>query len=175
MLHTTPIKAAPVKAEATIEVLLIESNQSRLALRANHILRLHQFDPSAILPAEPAAPSYLRGFFDWRGVYLPLVDLAILLGLKSNLDLADTQQILMLEQAGQVVGLLVESAQQIERVAVADIILLPPIIEQNRLKPVVWALWRRSETELIPLIEPSAALSPDEWQSLSQQGQQITE
>ena len=156
-----------VHPDPTLEVLLIKLDAQLFALRARQIIRLQQFKADQLLPSTNIQLPYLHGLLGWRGTYLPLLDLATLLELTPG-SLDDSQQVLVLEQVGQPVGLLVQAAQQIERFNLADLHLLPPLIEQNLLKPAVWALWKRSPTELIPLFDPGALLSQTEWQAVSQ-------
>ena len=64
----------------------------------------------------PHAPAFMRGVINLRGTVLPIIDLAIRLGLPSNAR-SDRDVIIVVQAADQTVGLLVD--------AVSDILAIP--------------------------------------------------
>ncbi len=159
-------EVAPKSTLNSLEVLLVEVGKTAIAIRASRVGRLRQYNPDQLLKPEELGQVGFPGFLGFMGaVGLPLIDLATLLELESSL--ADkTFQVLTIEQNNLMLGFVVGATQEIERVSLKDIQLLPPLIEEMRLKPAVWGLWQQSQDKLIPLVEPTAALSAADLQFL---------
>ena len=161
------------KAESlqpTLEVLLIQVGQTKLGVRAKNIIRLQSYAPEMLFQPAHDAPKFLLGLLGWRGTYLPLLDLNRLLQQPPVPAEQPGQQVLVIEWESRKVGFLVQVAEQIERIWVRDLRLLPSVVEKNLIKPAVWAIWQPQPDELIPLLEPALTLDANDWQAVDQHG-----
>lgn len=75
----------------------------------------------------PHAPSSVRGVTNMRGRVLPVVDLNARLGLKES-DITSLSRILVVESKGRLIGLLVDSVQQVLRLSLKAVQPAPPDI-----------------------------------------------
>ncbi len=148
----------------SLEVLILEVAELLVAVRARKVIRLQSFEPELLHTAEPDRLPGLIGFLGWHDTTFPLLNLATLLDLPAQ----SGQQVLVVERNGQQVGFLVQNIQQIERMSLKDVRLLPVLIEENRLKPVVWAFWERQTDQILSLIDLLACLDEAGWQQLEE-------
>ncbi len=160
----TAILASQLKTE-TLELVLIRLGEHYFGIRAAAVQRLEKLSLALLLRPEFESHPALCGFL--RVNQLPVFDLARLLGLESRVM---PEQLLQMESGGRRAGFMVEQAAEVVRVGLDELALIPAIIEQHRLRPAAWALWRKSEQEIIVLIEPIESLSAEEWQQISKQG-----
>ena len=145
----------------SLEVLVVQTGGIWLAVRATRVGRLRRYNPSDVIPSETTSIPAFLGIIGSLG--LPLLNLATLLDLESE-SLGQEAQVLVMEHDGLAAGFVVEVAQEIERAELQTLRLLPPLIEELRLKPAIWALWQRTPETLIPLVEPLSILTEAEWQ-----------
>jgi chemotaxis signal transduction protein len=167
---------------STFEVLVFCVGETWLAVRANRIQRLMAYTNEAIKPPtahDPAFPALL-GFFEpssildkkegdltspQSGKFLvslerfPVLALNTLLELSAPVGETSYKQIICFEHNGGTVGFAIETALEIERANVTDVRVLPAWVEKSRHKPVVWALWQRTDDDLLPLVDPLEAIS----------------
>lgn len=73
----------------------------------------------------PHAPEPVRGITNMRGRVLPVVDLRVRLGIKEA-EISDSSRILVVESWGRLIGLLVDSVQQVVRLSRNGVKSLPP-------------------------------------------------
>lgn len=73
----------------------------------------------------PHAPNPVRGVTNMRGRVLPVVDLNVRLGLKES-DITSLSRILVVESKGRLIGLLVDSVQQVLRLSLKAVQPAPP-------------------------------------------------
>ncbi len=148
-----------------LELLVIQSGESKLAIRAAAINRLRRFKLAEIQPLDNQTIPGGLGHIPSQN--LPVLHLAGLLGLDNSQPLDEaTCQIIVTEFQGQDVGFVVEQAHEMERAELQDIHLLPAVIEQLLYKPAVWALWQPSPENIVPLVDLSLTLNSSEWQQL---------
>lgn len=154
-------------SSTSIEVLLVQIGDQWLGVRTKRLLRLAPFSLNRLSPIPEELSSLLPALLGVvsQADNMPVIDLVRLLELPLETR-PSSEQMMIIEYEGLAVGFVVQVAQEIERVNLKDIRLLPRLVEQSLVKPVVWAIWQRSAEEPIPLIEPTEALSLSEWNFL---------
>lgn len=90
-------------------------------LPASEVVQMESYDGATPVPG---APSYVAGVIQVRGRVVPVVDLRVRFGLPSVEHTLDTR-VVVVERAGRVVGLLVDFAREVLRLA-ADELKPPP-------------------------------------------------
>jgi len=161
-------KPTPPKARAGVansidklEMLLLQANDSLFGVRAGQVLRLLGLRRELLVPEMDLHPALLGRL---KGSDLPVFDLCHLLGLEAKPG--DSEQLLVVENQGYVIGLLASAVREISRASIETLAPLPAFIEQNREKEVAWALWKSPEGWVV-LIDPAHLLTSDEWQNLA--------
>ncbi len=112
-------------------------------LRANKITRV------------PDAPYPIRGITNMRGRLLPVVDLRLRLGLKKA-KINDKSRILVTEANGRLIGLLVDSVEQVARLITSAIKPPPKDIVTEKSKYITGVYYFNEK--LIILLEPYQVL-----------------
>lgn len=80
---------------------------------------------TSLITRVPHAPQSVRGVTNMRGRVLPVVDLRVRLGLRET-DVDQLSRILVVESKGRLIGLLVDSVQQVVRLAINKVQPLSP-------------------------------------------------
>jgi hypothetical protein len=137
-----------------LEVLIIRVAGQWFGLRSDRQIRLLQIGTSPLnKPADPAL-AQLAGLLGELGTTgLPVFDLAYLLKLPSDPAASPSGQLVQLTLNGHAFGFAIEQAQEIQRIPLTQIHQLPPLIKNLQIRPAVWAVWQRSQSELIPLLD----------------------
>lgn len=153
----------------SLEVVLIELGNTRLAVRAANIKRLQRLNLFELEAPGPQAHPALRGYIYSNN--MPIFDLAQLFELEDAPPRYKKEdQILIINYRGRAAGFVVEQAQEVIRVGLNEVDPLPAIVEESRSRPAAWALWRKSQEELIILVEPTECFSADEWSQVTNKG-----
>ncbi len=149
-------------AAQAMELILIEAGQRRFAIRASSIKRLQRIKLAELEAPAPQAPRALCGYLKLTN--LPIFDLTILLGLETS-PVALEAPILIASYGNRQAGFIVEQTHEVKRAGLNELDVLPRIVEQARLRPAAWALWRNPEVkdQIIILIEPTECLTAEEW------------
>ena len=154
-------------SSTSIEVLLVQIGNQWLGIRTKRLVRLAPFSLTRLSPVPEELSTLLPALLGVvsQADNMPVIDLMTLLDLSLEAR-PSSEQMMIIEYEGLAVAFVVQVAQEIERINLKDIKLLPRLVEQSLLKPVVWAIWQRSAEEPIPLIEPTEALSLSDWNFL---------
>jgi hypothetical protein len=165
MLDFRTTKAA-IRTE-TLQLVLIETGKIYLAVRASSIKRLQRINLSELdLPERGIHPALCAYIYSSN---LPIFDLAQLLGL-GNTNYNTEIQILITERGNRQAGFIVDQAQEVVQIGLNELDVLPTIVERSRLRPAAWAIWRRSTTDIMVLIEPTECFTAEEWQIVINKG-----
>jgi chemotaxis signal transduction protein len=150
-----------------LELVLVETGQTFLAVRASGIKRLQRISRGELQKPEQEVHPALWGYLPPTD--LPVFDLAQLLELGSIAP-GKEYQILIIERDGYRAGFIVGQAQEVLRAGLDELDVLPALVERSRLRPAVWALWRRTKQDLTILVEPTDCLTAEEWQCVLNKG-----
>ena len=107
-----------------LELLAFDLGTETYAL---DILRLRGIVTRRPATEVPRAPAYLLGVISLRGQIVPLIDLRLRLGLPGSPQTRATR-ILVVEQAGESFGLLVDSVRQVVRLRDDELEARPPAL-----------------------------------------------
>ncbi len=141
-------RAAP---RTYLEILVIRVAGQWFGLRSDRQIHLLHFEASQLRQPDGPALAQISGLLGELGEKrLPVLDLAYLLELPTD-SLAN--QLVQLTLNGQTFGFAIEQAQEIQRVALAELHQLPPLIKHLHTRAAVWAVWQRSAEDLIPLLD----------------------
>ncbi len=151
----------------SLELLLVQVGEDWVGVRVRQVLHLSRFEPTQLVPAQAHETLAVPPLLGWFGLEKrPVLDFGALLHDTPASPAPLTGQIMLVENERMILGFLIQAAQEIERAKVADLYLLPALIEQMLLRPAVWALWQRRPDELVPLVAPDAAFDPAHRQAL---------
>lgn len=75
----------------------------------------------------PRAPSFVKGIINLRGDVIPIIDLRDKFGLESREQTTDSR-VIVVEVAGRLMGMVVDSASQVVRIPVSQIDPPPPVM-----------------------------------------------
>ncbi len=162
-------RANPPAAKITaLELLVIRLGGQWFGVRSDTNLRLLSFEAARLMPPANPALGQLPGLLGVLGedAQLPVFDLAHLLALTPPPQAAPPGQLIQVTLNRRAFGFAIDQAQEIQRVALAELKQLPPFMQQLRSRPVVWAVWQRSSTELMPLLDLQAVLEKPAKQTL---------
>lgn len=102
------------QGSAPMEFIAFHVGEQTFCIDITAVREIRGWTPATPLPH---APSFVRGVINLRGAVLPVIDLAARLGLPSTEPTA-RHAVMVVQNQGQVVGLLVE--------AVSNIMMVPP-------------------------------------------------
>jgi purine-binding chemotaxis protein CheW len=88
------------------------------------IMSVREIRGGTTATALPHAPDFVRGVINLRGNVLPILDLAVRLGLPRRISDADRHVIIVVDVGGRMVGLMVDAVSDILTAAAED--LQPP-------------------------------------------------
>ncbi|MEE4297445.1 MAG: chemotaxis protein CheW [Wenzhouxiangella sp.] len=118
----------------------------------------------------PMMPDYVRGVVNLRGNVVPVIDLPVRFGwTASPLNKRTCIVMLELENADPApinVGIVIDSVSEVLEIE-SDHISAPPRLGTKISPDFISGMGRVGE-DFIVLLEPRTALSPDEWQGLSE-------
>jgi purine-binding chemotaxis protein CheW len=102
-----------VPAAPTVLHVLFKVDDAEYVVPAADVLQMESFTSATKVPG---APPYVKGLVHIRGRVVPLVDMRARFGLPPVEVTLDTR-IIVLDQGGRTVGLLVDSAREVVRIA----------------------------------------------------------
>lgn len=144
-----------------LELLLIETGSSQYAIRAAHIMRLTK-ETSLQLRNDKTPSENQEAYIGYiRQLDIPVYDLALLLGESVPDDSQGNEQVIIMNDPDvgqQAFGFRVSNTAEVVSVNFNELVALPEIVEYNKIKPFVWAFWRKinneNDSEIISLIDP---------------------
>ena len=113
-------------ADGTVEILSFRLAGQEYAIDIMQVREIRGWSRATPLPH---APAYMRGVINLRGTVLPVIDLAERLGL-APLAAGDRAVVIVIEDKGQVTGLLVEAVSDILIVDAGDLQAPPALSAQ---------------------------------------------
>ncbi len=97
------------EADSTVEILSFQLAGQEYGIDVMQVREIRGWSRATPLPH---APTYVRGVINLRGTVLPVIDLAERLGL-APLAAGDRAVVIVIEDKGQITGLLVEAVSDI--------------------------------------------------------------
>jgi purine-binding chemotaxis protein CheW len=110
----------------TVEILSFQLSGQEYGLDIKQVREIRGWSRATPLPH---APTYMRGVINLRGTVLPVIDLAERLGLQP-LAAGDRAVVIVIQDRGQVTGLLVEAVSDILIVNAGDLQAPPALSAQ---------------------------------------------
>ena len=113
----------------------------------------------------PQAPSFIEGVIDLRGQVIAVVDLARQFGLPAQKQQSLTARIVVVEVAGQTVGLLVDQVPGVLKIEQENIEPTPELIQTEIKRDYIKGVGKLGE-RLIILLELNNVLAPHEIEAV---------
>jgi len=132
------------------------------------ITSLHEIVRVPEITAVPDAPDYLEGVINLRGKIVSVMDLRKRFGEKSA-EVKKHNRILVVEHAGRLAGLIVDSASEVLKIP-ADAVEAPPAVFQEGGLNCVTGLGKVGG-RLVVLLDMSKLLAPASLQAKSDAGE----
>jgi len=132
------------------------------------ITSLHEIVRVPEITAVPDAPDYLEGVINLRGKIVSVMDLRKRFGEK-NATVKRNNRILVVEHAGRLAGLIVDSASEVLKIP-SDAVEPPPGVFQDGGLNCVTGLGK-VDGRLVVLLDMSKLLSPASLQANSEAGE----
>ena len=132
------------------------------------ITSLHEIVRVPEITAVPDAPDYLEGVINLRGKIVSVMDLRKRFGEKQT-NLKRQNRILVVEHAGRLAGLIVDSASEVLKIP-ADAVEAPPAVFQEGGLNCVTGLGKVAG-RLVVLLDMSKLLAPASLQAKSESGE----
>jgi len=132
------------------------------------IISLHEIVRVPEITAVPDAPDYLEGVINLRGKIVSVMDLRKRFGEKQA-TLRKQNRILVVEHAGRLAGLIVDSASEVLKIP-ADAVEAPPAVFQEGGLNCVTGLGKVAG-RLVVLLDMSKLLAPGTLQFKSETGE----
>lgn len=115
--------ANDIATSAMRELVGFRVGDQAFCIDINSVLEIRGWTPVTPLPE---APAYMRGVVNLRGAILPIIDLAVLLGLPTS-EPSARHAIMVARCGGRTVGLLVEAVSEIVQIDGATLQQTPEI------------------------------------------------
>ena len=109
----------------------------------------------------PEAPGFIEGVVNLRGQVIPVVDLAKQFGLPPQLELPKSARIVVVEVAGETIGLIVDEVPEVLRVAEEAVEPTPEIIHTEVKRDYLQGVAKLRD-RLILLLNLAKVLAPEE-------------
>jgi purine-binding chemotaxis protein CheW len=135
------------------------------------IQSLHEIVRVPDITAVPDAPDYLEGVINLRGKIVSVMDLRKRFGEKQA-TLRKQNRILVVEHAGRLAGLIVDSASEVLKIP-ADAVEAPPAVFQEGGLNCVTGL-AKVAGRLVVLLDMSKLLAPESLQVITETGENKT-
>lgn len=144
-----------------LQCVTFELNGETYALdvmRVQEVLRVGEISPV------PGAPDYVLGIINLRGKVVTVIDARLRLGL-SYAESTDMSRIIVLEAAGQDVGILVDGVAEVVQIRRADIDPSPSVGNEEAARYIEGVASR--DKDLVIVVDVDKLLSEDEWAELA--------
>jgi purine-binding chemotaxis protein CheW len=112
----------------------------------------------------PKAPSFVKGIINLRGDVIPIIDLRDKFGLETREQTAQTR-VIVVEVEGRLMGMVVDAASQVVRIAEDQIDAPPPVLGGLSQEFITGV--GKTEEKLVILLNVDAILTMDEKVALS--------
>lgn len=122
-------------------------------LRVKEVIRMRQ------IIWLPNAPAFVKGIINLRGDVIPIIDLHGKFGLEAGAETASTR-VIVVEVKGQPVGMVVDAASEVVRVAADQVAPPPPLVRMGEKEFVTGVA--KLEERLIILVDVDSIFSTDE-------------
>jgi purine-binding chemotaxis protein CheW len=130
------------------------------------ITSLHEIVRVPEITAVPDAPDYLEGVINLRGKIVSVMDLRKRFGEK-NVSLTKQNRILVVEHAGKLAGLIVDSASEVLKIPAADVDPPPSVFQEGGGLNCVTGLGKVNG-RLVVLLDMSKLLAPGSLKAKSE-------
>ena len=127
-------------------------------LQVQEVLRVNEIAPV------PGAPEYVLGIINLRGNIVTVIDTRQRFGLRQK-ELDDTSRIIIIEVAGNVIGILVDSVAEVVYLRESEIESAPNIGSEEGSRYIQGVSNR--DNKLLILVDLNKLLSDDEWKNMS--------
>ncbi|AOU98447.1 chemotaxis protein CheW [Acidihalobacter yilgarnensis] len=127
-------------------------------MRVQEVLRVGEISPV------PGAPEYVLGIINLRGNVVTVIDARQRLGLEFT-EPDDSSRIIVLEAAGQDVGILVDGVAEVVRIRQDEIDPSPSVGNQEAARYIQGVASR--DKELIIVVDVEKLLNEEEWAELA--------
>jgi len=128
-------------------------------MEVQEVLRVTEITPV------PGAPEYVLGIINLRGNVVTVLDTRMRFGLPTH-EIDDSSRIVILESAGQVIGILVDGVAEVVYLRSSEIENAPNVGNEDNSK-YIQGVHSRDEGLLI-LIDVGKLLSNEEWQEVAE-------
>ena len=128
MSTTTQVPVTPAAVADTLDLYVVfTANGSEYALPADTVLQMESFEGATPVPL---VPSFVVGVVQIRGRVLPVVDLRVRFGGAPG-ELVLDNRVVVGHLGERVVGLLVDSAREVVKIARSQLKPPPPIVASS--------------------------------------------
>ena len=122
------------------------------------ITSLHEIVRVPEITAVPDAPDYLEGVINLRGKIVSVMDLRKRFGVTQQAAIKRKNRILVVEHAGRLAGLIVDSASEVVKIPSEDVEAQPAVFQEGGVNCVVGL--GKVRGRLIVLLDMSKLLAP---------------
>ena len=145
-----------------IQLVIFRLRDEEFGARINAVLEI-----SRVLPIThiPEAPGFIEGVVNLRGQVIAVVDLARQFGLARQAELPKTARIVVVEIAGETIGLIVDAVPEVIRIPEDAIEPTPELIQTKIQKDYIQGV-AKLDTRLIIVLNLDQVLSARDVQSL---------
>jgi purine-binding chemotaxis protein CheW len=127
-------------------------------MRVQEVLRVGEISPV------PGAPDYVLGIINLRGKVVTVIDARLRLGMSYS-ENTDLSRIIVLEAAGQDVGILVDGVAEVVQIPRGDIDPSPSVGNEEAARYIEGVASR--DKELVIVVDVDKLLSEEEWAELA--------
>lgn len=127
-------------------------------LQVQEVLRVNEISPV------PGAPEYVLGIINLRGNIVSVIDTRQRFGLRQK-ELDDTSRIVIIEVAGNVIGILVDSVAEVVYLRESEIESAPNVGSSESSRYIQGVSNR--DDRLLILVDLNKLLNDDEWKDMS--------
>lgn len=128
------------------------------------VLKVQEIQRYSEISPIPGAPSYVLGIINLRGNVISVLNTRERFGLE-ELEVTDNTRIVILEAAGQIVGILVDSVAEVISVKASEVDIAPNVGNDETAKFIDGV--SNKDGELLILLDAEKILNDDEWKDLS--------
>lgn len=120
--------------EEELQLVIFSLAQEEYGLSITKVQEINRLVPITKLPQTPA---YMEGIINLRGRILPVLDLRKRFALQQR-DYTDDTRIIIVEVAGQTLGMIVDSVNEVVRLSTKDLEAPPPstVLEEKYIEAV---------------------------------------
>lgn len=128
------------------------------------VLKVQEIQRYSEISPIPGAPSYVLGIINLRGNVISVLNTREKFGL-DELEITDDTRIVILEASTQVVGILVDSVDEVITLKASDVDITPNVGNEETAKFIDGVTNKKGE--LLILLDSEKILNDEEWSDLS--------